>query len=552
VEAARQRIAWTIIGQTKFDQGEFALAENAFALALSQTSAAQPEHADITERLAAAVYKQGEAKRQAGDEAGSANDFLRVAKLAPASKVVPTAQYDAAAALVNSKQWERAVAVLEAYRHDYPKSEYAADVTRKLAVGYAEIGKPGLAAAEFERIAANPAEEAAVTREALTRAADLYEQAGNSARSVALLEQLVAKYPAPLADAIEIRARLAEVARKSGNAERLRYWQGEIIRIDAAAGAERTDRTRFLAAGAKLALVTPNRDAFRAVRLTAPLKQSLAAKKRALEVALRGYQEVAAYNIAATTTAANYEMAELYRVLASDLMASERPKKLSREERETYDALLEEQAFPLEEQAIKLHELNSARTVDGIYDEPVRQSFRALAQLKPGRYGKIEQSFDGPGDGSASIVNIKLAIMAQRAGKPDEAETTLRQVLERDPANAVAWSELGIVLRQSGRFKEARDAYEHALAGDASYAPAHRNLAVLLDLYLNEPAAALPEMERYRELGGDDKPVNGWIAELRARTGVKAAPAAAPEPVSAPTAAELPAAEAVAPTESKP
>jgi cellulose synthase operon protein C len=238
-------------------------------------------------------------------------------------------------------------------------------------------------------------------------------------------------------------------------------------------------------------------------------------------------------------------------VLARDLMASERPRKLSQDEREQYDALLEEQAFPLEEQAIALHELNSARAVDGIYDEPVRQSFRALAELKPGRYGKSEQSLESPGDGSPSTVGIKQAIVAQRAGKAAEAEVTLRQVLERDPGNAPAWSELGIVLRQSGRFKDARDAYQRAITSDASYAAAHRNLAVLLDLYLNEPAAALAEFEKYRELNGEDKPVNGWIAELRTRTGIKAPPPAS-VPAEAAASAQAAAADSAAPTESKP
>jgi cellulose synthase operon protein C len=54
--------------------------------------------------------------------------------------------------------------------------------------------------------------------------------------------------------------------------------------------------------------------------------------------------------------------------------------------------LLEEQAFPFEEKAIKLHELNTARAKEGIYDEWVQKSFTALAQLNPGRYAKVEIS----------------------------------------------------------------------------------------------------------------------------------------------------------------
>ena len=62
-----------------------------------------------------------------------------------------------------------------------------------------------------------------------------------------------------------------------------------------------------------------------------------------------------------------------------------------------------------------------------------------------------------------------------------------------------------------------------------SYAPAHRNLAVLLDLYIDESIPAQAEFETYKTLTGEDKPVSGWIAELRARNKV-AAPRPAPEP----------------------
>jgi tetratricopeptide (TPR) repeat protein len=562
VDGPKQRIGWTVIGQAQFDQTVYDQAEKAYANALALSAPGEPEHADITERLAAAVYRQGEAKRKAGDDAGAADDFLRVARAAPGSKIVPTSQYDAAAALINTKQWDRATQVLEAYRRDYPKGEFAADVTHKLAVAYVEAGHGELAAAEFERIAATPSEDPAVVREALGRAADLYDKAGNATRTVALLEQLVQKYPTPVAEAIETRQRLADLAAKAGNAERQAFWQREIVSADASAGAQRSDRTRFLAANAQLALVAPTRDAFRAVRLAAPLKQSLTAKKKALEAAISAYKLVASYNVAATTTAATFETAELYRTLAQDLLASERPKKLSAEEREQYDALLEEQAFPFEEQAIQVHEINAKRTVDGLYDDSVRKSFAALAGLKPARYGKSELSggvltSSGGGAqnpqlaadfaravglhkggrttdaelefkqldlqyGGVPEAGINVGVIARQTGRLDEAAQALRAVTERTPQSAVAWDELGLTLRAQGKFAEARTAYEHAVAADPNDAAAHRNFGVLLDMYLGEPVAALPQFERYKELSGEDKPVSSWIADLRARTGVKA------------------------------
>jgi cellulose synthase operon protein C len=536
VDAAKQRIGWSIVGQVSFNDGDFLQAESAFGHALSVAAANDPERPDITERLAAAVYKQGEAKRAAGDQAGAADDFLRVAKVAPASKVVVTSQYDAAAALINAQQWDQAIAVLQAYRHDYPKSEYIPDINRKLAVAYVSAGRSSEAAAEFERIASNPKEDPAVVREAISKAADLYQQSGNTARAVPMLERLVKDYPTPVADAVEVRQRLLDIATKDGEAEKQKYWQREIVKADASAGAARTERTRFLAARSQLALTAPVRDEFRAIKLVAPLKQSLAAKRKALEAAVQAYKQVAEYQVAETTTAATYETAELYRTLAHDLIASERPKKLSAEELEQYNSLLEEQAFPFEEQSIAIHELNAKRTQEGVYDESVRKSFSALATLKPARYAKSELISSPPGPTAqpgppapgAAAQAIDLGLRSRQDGKLEESEVALRQATTLDAASPIAWDELGVTLRSEGKFADARAAYQQAITADDSFAPAHRNLGVLLDLYVGDPAAALPEFERYKMLTSEDKPVSTWIAELRARTGIKAAPTAAP------------------------
>ena len=74
------------------------------------------------------------------------------------------------------------------------------------------------------------------------------------------------------------------------------------------------------------------------------------------------------------------------------------------------------------------------------------------------------------------------------------------------------------------------DSY-NAIAADANFAPAHRNLGIVLDLFLGEPERALAELERYQELSGEEKPVSVWIAELRQRTGKKK-PASPPSPTS--------------------
>jgi cellulose synthase operon protein C len=390
VDTGKQRIAWTVIGNSNFDQGVFDKAETAYNHAQTLMPANDPERPVIVERLAAAIYKQGEQKSRAGDSAAAVEDFLRVSALAPTSKVRANADFDAAALLIKDKQWDRATVVLEGFRRNFPQSPLQADVTRNLAVAYSESNHPAEAAVEFERIAQTPAESPAVQREATLQAADLYDKAGNTAKSRAMLEAFVKHFPQPLNPAMEARSRLSVITAKLGDTGARDYWLRDIIAADRAAGAARTDRSRALAAKATLTLAVPVREEFRRIKLVMPLKKSLAEKRKAMEAALKAYEQALDYQVAEVTTAATFESAELYRQLGKDLMSSERPKNLSKDELEQYDVLLEEQAFPFEEKAIKLHEVNAARAKDGTYDEWVQKSFAALAQLNPGRYGKVE------------------------------------------------------------------------------------------------------------------------------------------------------------------
>jgi cellulose synthase operon protein C len=390
VDATKQRVAWTVIANSNFDQGVFDKAEAGYTHAQALMAPNDPERSVIVERLAASIYKQGEAKSKAGDSAAAVDDFLRVASLAPTSKVRANADFDAAALLIKQKQWDRAIPVLEGFRRNFPQSPLQADVTRNLAVAYSESNHPGQAAAEFEQIAASPQESADVQREATVQAASLYDKAGNSAKARTMLEAFVKHFPQPLNPAMEARSKLSVMAAKAGDYSGRDYWLREIIAADRAAGAARTDRSRALAAKATLAFAAPVRDEFKSIKLVVPLKKSLAEKRKAMEAALKAYEAAADYQVADVTTAATFESAELYRQLGKDLIGSERPRNLKKDELEQYDVLLEEQAFPFEEKAIKLHEVNTARTKDGTYDEWVQKSFAALAQLNPGRYGKVE------------------------------------------------------------------------------------------------------------------------------------------------------------------
>lgn len=528
---AQRRIAHSVTGQAQFDQGDYAAAESAWLQARTLSMGDAEQTRDLTERLSVAVYRQAEAKRAAGDSTGAVDDFLRVALVAPGAPAVETARYDAAAELIKLEAWPRAIEVLEAFRRDYPRSRQQSDVTAKLAVAYMQAGRGDAAAAEFERIASAPDQPPEVRLEALELAAEQYEKGGNMARAVPLLERLVAEFPTPIPERIETRQKLAEYAEQSGDASRLAHWQREIVKADADAGAARTDRTRYLAAKASLALAQPARDAFRATRLTAPLNRSLPGKRRAMETALAGYQAALAYNVGEVTTRASFEIAELYRQLGVDIMESERPRNMDADTLEQYALLLEDEALQFEEKAIELHEANAQRAREGLYDEGVKASFDALSRLVPARYGKTElsQSFSVdlalPEEAAPSY---RLGEQRRDAGDLEGAAEAFADAARFAPESVAPLNELGLVQRQLGRFEAAAATYEQALALVPDHAPTLRNLGVLRDLYLDDPAGAIEPYERYQSITGEERPVSSWIADVRRRSGIPAPPPPAP------------------------
>ncbi len=389
--AAQRRVAWTVIAHSSFERGAFDRAEQAYVEVLALTPEKDPGRNELTERLAASIYKQGEQARADGKLRDAVAYFGRVATAAPQSPVRATAEYDAAAALISLKDWDQAARTLEDFRQRYPTNPLQEEVGAKLAVIYVEKKQWALAAAEFERLAAAK-KDPQLARDALWQAAEFYEKAGARAPAARTYERYVKQNPVPLESAVEARYRLARLAKDDGDSARELGWMKDLLQADQTGGSGRTDRTRYLGATAALALAKPVYEEYQKVALVEPLKVQLKLKKAKMEDALKSYGLASDYGVADVATAATYQIAEMYHDFGRALLASQRPKGLSKDELEQYNVLLEEQAFPFEEKAIELHELNARRSAKGIYDQWVRNSYAALGELRPVRYGKNERS----------------------------------------------------------------------------------------------------------------------------------------------------------------
>lgn len=114
---------------------------------------------------------------------------------------------------------------------------------------------------------------------------------------------------------------------------------------------------------------------------------------------------------------------------------------------------------------------------------------------------------------------IDLGIALHRAGDLEAAEQSLLKARALNPEHPVVHNELGIIYRKTGRFAEARDSYEAALAIYPNYHYTRRNLAVLCDLYLADQNCALENYEVYMNTVPGDAEASMWVADLRNRMG---------------------------------
>jgi tetratricopeptide (TPR) repeat protein len=390
--------SWLVLGHTRFDLGQYQQAEAAYRQVLQlQPGYSQlpggPSRAEVEERLAASIYRQAEAALAAGNTAEAVDELLRVTQAAPNTEIALKALYDAGHYQLELGQWAAAEASLLSFRQRYPDHPLSASLPAKLVVIHQNRGNWQSAAEELvflERNAKDPEEK----RQALILSAELYEKSGQRNQAIAQYRRYAETYTRPLDEYLEAQYKLTQLLNEVGNSRERQVWLQRLVETDRRAGNARSDRSRYLAASAATELAQTSYQEFVRLPLNLPLRNSLQRKRAALEKALKEQEQIAAYGIAEFTTQASYRMAEIYAQLSRDLMASQRPKELDELELEQYDMLLEEQAYPFEEKAIEIHQVNARRTREGLYDQWVKQSFEALSKLLPARYAKQEKRLE--------------------------------------------------------------------------------------------------------------------------------------------------------------
>lgn len=383
--------AWLVIAHSEFELKSYVRAEASYKQALSYARSEDGQGKDIQERISASIYKQGEAERERGNMRAAASEFMRVARDTPQSTIRDVAGYDAATALIVLKDWPAAIRLLEPLRKTDVGRKHDLEITQKLIVAYTETDDRARAAAELERLAGYELDYD-IQRDALWRAAQLYEKSNDIDAAIGAYSRYLKKFASPHDDAMEARQKLVEFSRKRNSKPQMEHWMRQLVEAENAVPVDnRTLRTRYLAAQAAFDLAMQVYDRYATIQLVDPIKENLKRKREGLQEAVKAFNGSADYAIAEITTGSNYMVAEIYRDFAGALMKSSRPKELNAEELEQYNLMLEEQAYPFEEKSIQLHEQNIQRVTQGIYDDWVKKSYEAMAKISPGRYDKRER-----------------------------------------------------------------------------------------------------------------------------------------------------------------
>ena len=148
----------------------------------------------------------------------------------------------------------------------------------------------------------------------------------------------------------------------------------------------------------------------------------------------------------------------------------------------------------------------------------------ARRALKKKDYKKADALLDSVVETSSDLAGpwVMKGDIALLQKRESDAATFYQNAIEANKLNVNAYTKLAKTLRLLGRYQESLNTYVAALEVWKDFPEAHLNLAVLYDIYLNDPLLAQRHMEAYQFLTKEkDKTVAGWLEEIKSRTGAE-------------------------------
>lgn len=366
-----------VYAHSNFELGQFKEAESGYERLLGFNK--ERDKSVLSERLAASIYKQAE---QEADLGASAELYLKVVDKVPNASIAPQALYDASSQFLQVSKWRQAIAALSVFQQRFPKHSLYNDASDKLVFAYLENKEPISAAEKLVEISNTIADKNKASN-SLYKAAEIYQENGFSNLAMPLLASFIKQYPNQFDLVIEAHDAHISYYENQKNTKSKLDWQQKLVNYEKLNSKKRTARSASLAANAAFELTYTDLEKFESIHLTLPLKSSLDKKKKALKNIVSKLEGLSVYQDSVIMSAATYQIASVYRTLARDILVSERPSSLTELQLEQYDILLEEQAYPFEEQAMDIYMINIEKVAQGHYDKWIEQTFEVMATMNP-------------------------------------------------------------------------------------------------------------------------------------------------------------------------
>ena len=153
--------------------------------------------------------------------------------------------------------------------------------------------------------------------------------------------------------------------------------------------------------------------------------------------------------------------------------------------------------------------------------EQVEVNFRAaVAAIQQKNWDFAESTLKQLAEKNPKLsgIHLNLGIVYRNKGNAEKAAEEFNLAINANMKNVDAYNQLAVLKREAGDFAAAESLYQKALGIWPFYPEGHKNIAILYDLYLGKPEQALPHYQAYQQLlSAPDKQVDSWVADVQRR-----------------------------------
>lgn len=349
----------------------------------------------IRERLAQVRFMQAERYLKEGRHRDAVYKFNQSFATLPGSKVGEAALIKLGHACLKQKDLDALDEAVAQMLKAYPQSDIVLSFLIEAGKGL-EQEKP-LAAARLYENASVAAQSAGDSKTLIFAAGTIYEDNGDYKNAAAVYTKYLANKPLRVEDEADAAYRLGRVQLSAGNKDEGISALNKLTKMKG-----RIDDLLF--AKASLLVMKENQLAYLDLKLTQPFEETFQKKTESLNNLLKDYSEIAKYKMPEILPDLFFQMGFILENFRDSMIKSERPQELTKDELDEYNFILEEKAYPYDEQAVRAYEkcIDVSRKNE-IYDEWAAKCYGRLADLRPALYKRnlddswMEPVFISPG-----------------------------------------------------------------------------------------------------------------------------------------------------------